>query len=260
MNHHTSTLIIILFLNSVLFSQESNHQINLSEINEEIKALTNDSLIDDFWKQLYTSDQDLSNLGNSVIHTENWVKVLAFYNHFGFSSTKYFDSTKTKGHNYLWMTETFWVHFQYVNLSRMTYDRIVAIAKLRGHESMRYLNQNIKFLEDMADTSTLLKTEMYSIEEVVQYANEFLRFIEGENVCLGKWKVKDGCADLYLSEEGDYYISFGKYVKLDVKNDRFYYPYGSSYFYINENQELVLVNEEKGEEEIFLPLPTASSE
>lgn len=126
---------------------------------------------------MYTKDQDLKNLGNPLVHTENWVKVIAFYDHFGFSSTKYFDTTNTETHNYLWMTTVFWAHTNNVNLCRMTYDRIVTMAKLSGYQEMTYLNQGIKFLEDKADTTALIETEYYSLEEVVTYANEFNRFL-----------------------------------------------------------------------------------
>lgn len=251
---------ISLLLNSALFSQELNNPINLSEIKEEIKALTSDSLIDNFWKQLYASDQDLSNLGNPVIHTKNWVKALAFYDHFAYSSTKYFDTTKTKGHDYLWMSLTLWMHSPLINLNRMTYKNMVGINEISQSSDWSYLNQSIDSYWEKGDTISCLNDESFDLEELTRQANQFIKFVEGENVCLGKWKVKDGCTDLYRSKEGDYYISYGKYIQLDCRNDKFYFPYGTKYLFINKNQELVLVNEEKGEEEVYLPIPTLPRE
>lgn len=53
---------------------------------------------------------------------------------------------------------------------------------------------------------------------------------------------------------------YGQYVQLEFKNDKYYFLFNSNYLYINENQELVLVKEESGEEEVFMPLPTLTSE
>ena len=72
-------LLIVCFMSSISYSQ-----IDTNKIITEINSLTNDSLVDDFWRRLDSCDQDMNKFRNTILQTENLIKSIYFFKKFGF--------------------------------------------------------------------------------------------------------------------------------------------------------------------------------
>jgi hypothetical protein len=203
-------------------------QFDSTKILNEINSLTNDSLVDDFWRRLDSCDQDLNTLKNPVQQTENLIKAICFFKKFGFSDYNRFDSTKISYSDAEMHSLVIWMHSSYVDLNYYTFPLVYECSKIyKGFDYPYYFLQNLMLLSsETSSTESIQKLKEMEVKSFVdlnykklfELANEY-QLLKKEKLnsqdILGYWKIEGFEAKIYKTKNNKYYLEhLGNTVKL----------------------------------------------
>ena len=265
----------ILILTAFFIANITISQIDTASIFKEINSLSNDSLVDDFWRRLDSCDQDLKTFENPILQTENLIKTYYFFKKFGYSNNCRFDKTKVSVNNGEMHSLYIWMHSSYVDLNYCTFPLIregIKIYLYSGSTYPNYFLQNIMVptyrdnpierIKALNKVETLKFTDI-DIEKLVLLANEYklLReeILDSNSLkVLGNWKLDKFKIRIYKSKNGFHYFeALGNHFKLETTNFklfRFITNVDGTYLEILEDGNLVNKDEEGNVIETFLKL------
>ncbi len=175
----------ILILTAFFIANIGISQIDTTFIFKEVNSLTNDSLVDDFWRRLDSCDQDFATFENPILQTENLIKTYYFFKKFGYSNNCRFDKSKLSSNDAEMHSLYIWMHSSYVDLNYCTFPLIregIKIYLYSGSQYPNYFLQNIMVptyrdnpIERM---KALKKAESFDFKDidfkkVIELANEY---------------------------------------------------------------------------------------
>ena len=263
----------ILILTAFFIANISISQIDTVSIFKDVNSLTDDSLIDDFWRRLDSCDQDLNTFENPILQTENLIKTYYFFKKFGYSNNCRFDKSKESLNMAEMHSLYIWMHSSYVDLNFHTFPLINEGVKIYvASDYPNYFLQNILITtyrdNSIEQAKAFKKVESLSfqnidIKKVVDLANEYkvLReeLTDNSNLqVIGNWKLDKFKIRIYKSKNGYHYFeALGNHFKLETTNFklfRFVTNVDGSYLEILEDGNLVNKEEEGNVIETFLKL------
>ena len=247
-------LLIVCFISGI-----SNSQIDTNKIFTEINSLTNDSLVDDFWRRLDSCDQDMNTLRNPILQTENLIKAIYFFKKFGFSDNNRYATEKLSYSDAEIHALIIWMHSCNVDLNYYTFPLVLECVKIYTYFDYpnHFLQNFILFSNKSSPESNriLKKVESNSfddieIEKIVEIANEYYILkhekIDSNNV-VGNWKVGRFIAKIYKANNETYYLEYlGSTVKLNkITCSKFNYLDKNNTFFIEiaENGNLIYIDD-----------------
>jgi len=221
-------LLIVCFMSSISYSQ-----IDTNKIITEINSLTNDSLVDDFWRRLDSCDQDMNTFRNPILQTENLIKAIYFFKKFGFSDNNRYATEKLSYSDAEMHTLIIWMHSSSIDLNYYTFPLVTECIKIYTYaaDDLSYYLQNISLLEN--DINSEIKTEnidksvensffQLDMKKIIDIANEF-NILKNEifdsNQVVGIWDIGRFKAKIYKSKNKIYFLEYlGDIVKLNKIN------------------------------------------
>ena len=263
----------IITITAFFIANISISQIDTASIFKEVNSLTNDSLVDDFWRRLDSCDQDFSTFENPILQTENLIKTYYFFKKFGYSNNCRFDKSKESLNMAEMHSVYIWMHSSCVDLNYYTFPLVKEGVKIYIYSQYpNYFLQNI-MMPSYGDKSKerikalkkveSLKFQDIDIKKIVELANEYklLReeILDSNSLkVLGNWKLDKFNIRIYKSKNGYHYFeALGSHYKLKTTNFklfRFATNVDETYLEILEDGNLVWKNEEGNIIETYLKL------
>lgn len=246
-----------------LFFLNSYSQIDTAIIFSEIRELKTDDMIDEYWRELDSCDQDLNTFTNPVTQTENLVKTIYFFKYFGFNRNNRFKINTISQSNAEMHALYIWMHNRFVDLNSYTFPLISECRKIYLYDGgeINYYLQNVQIdrfekVEFNNKLSLYFKEKSFekiNINNVVSLANEAMKIYsikDSKKNVNGRWRLVKENLNQYEVQiiliENNYYLHElkGNYYKLkqdDFNNKYFHFSneIDDTYLEILENGDLV---------------------
>ena len=216
-------------------------QLDSTKIFNEINSLTNDSLVDDFWRRLDSCDQDLNTFTKPILQTENLVKAICFFKKFGFSDNNRFDKSKISESNAEMHSLYIWMHSSSADLNYYSFPLIVECKKIYKYaDDPNYFIQNIQvartYRYELINRKTIEKVEENSFKDidlkvVFSFANEYISFLKQfeQHTTKGNW-------NLIEVNEKTKYVSKYTFKMFQSKNGIYYFESVGNYFKLKQSE------------------------
>ena len=195
-------LLLLFFQLNISFSQ-----LDTNAIFSEIRALSSDSEIDQYWIKLDSSDQDLHTFCKPITQIENLVKAIYFFKIFGFTSANRFNSNYEMKSQPEMHSQIIWIHNGFNDFNYMTFGLINECHKIYKSFDYNYLFQGVYSSHSKFDNQSLtdLKGKCFQqqfkdidIKKTVEIANEYIFLINElykekpkEIKIIGSWEFEN---------------------------------------------------------------------